>query len=241
MRIADMLAAKCQSRKQNPTPTIAFLGDSITQGCFELFWNQDGTLDVVTDSEHAFPRYVGQILAMLYPKGFPTIINAGASGGTAVNGLERLERDVLSHGPDLTVVSFGVNDCMGGEAALPHYLDALGGIFDALEAAGSEVIFLTQNMLCTELSPHVTDPGIAEICRENFRIQRYGELDHYFEEARKLCESRGIPVCDCYAIWQGMDAAGVNVTELLANRCNHPTREMNWLFAVELVKTMLLA
>ena len=29
MRIADMLAAKCQSRKQNPTPTIAFLGDSI--------------------------------------------------------------------------------------------------------------------------------------------------------------------------------------------------------------------
>ena len=32
---------------------------------------------------------------------------------------------------------------------------------------------------------------------------------------------------------------GVDVTELLANKINHPTREMNWLFAVSLVDTML--
>jgi hypothetical protein len=47
-----------------------------------------------------------------------------------------------------------------------------------------------------------------------------------------------IPVCDCYALWKTLYKSGVDVTELLANKINHPTRDMNWMFAYELVKTM---
>jgi hypothetical protein len=36
-----------------------------------------------------------------------------------------------------------------------------------------------------------------------------------------------------------MKSAGVDTTALLSNRINHPTREMNALFADELIKTML--
>ena len=32
--------------------------------------------------------------------------------------------------------------------------------------------------------------------------------------------------------------AGVNVTELLANKINHPTREFHYLFAISLLETM---
>ena len=47
-----------------------------------------------------------------------------------------------------------------------------------------------------------------------------------------------IPVCDCYAIWKKLYESGVSTTELLSNKINHPSREMNKLFAVELVRTM---
>lgn len=47
------------------------------------------------------------------------------------------------------------------------------------------------------------------------------------------------PVCDCYAQWKQLQAAGVNTTELLSNKLNHPTREMNWLFAVSLLRSIL--
>ena len=52
------------------------------------------------------------------------------------------------------------------------------------------------------------------------------------------CVRRGVPVCDCYAQWKTMHEAGVDTTELLANQLNHPTREMNWLFAVSLLHSI---
>ena len=40
----------------------------------------------------------------------------------------------------------------------------------------------------------------------------------------------GITVCDCYAQWKELSKTQ-DVTMLLANRINHPTREMHALFA----------
>ena len=50
-----------------------------------------------------------------------------------------------------------------------------------------------------------------------------------------------VPVCDCYALWKQLEAGGVDTTELLSNKINHPTREMNRLFAYELIKTIFTA
>lgn len=36
-----------------------------------------------------------------------------------------------------------------------------------------------------------------------------------------------------------MKEIGIDTTELLANKIDHPTREMNWLFAIMLVDIMI--
>ena len=58
------------------------------------------------------------------------------------------------------------------------------------------------------------------------------------DAARAVAAERGIPVCDCYARWQAMYAAGFDVTDHLANYVNHPTRELHQLFADELYRML---
>ena len=48
-----------------------------------------------------------------------------------------------------------------------------------------------------------------------------------------------MPVCDAYARWKSMQENGVDITEMLANLINHPSREMHWLFAHALLETMM--
>lgn len=219
-------------------PTIAFLGDSVTQGCFDVYIESDGSIETFFEQKYAYHRYVADILAMLYPKVPVNIINAGLSGGNAVHGLERLERDVLCYKPDLTVVCFGLNDCGGGMDNIPKYADALRGIFTKLTEAGSEVIFMTPNMMATHISPHLAEgfDKTAEFCIKN---QIEGILDSYLEKAKEVAEECGVRICDVYAKWKTLYNNGVNVTELMSNKINHPTYEMNWVFAYSLVEEMM--
>lgn len=239
MKIAQKLAAKAQDLWNAPSVTIAFLGDSVTQGCFELYKKDDGSIETYFDKQSAYHTYISRILSILYPNVPVNIINAGISGSNAPHGLARLERDVLRHHPDLTVVCFGLNDCCGGLDALPTYLQNLEQIFLELQKAGCEVIFMTPNMMAEKVSCHLPPENIREFARGIVRIQNEGVLDRYMEAARQLCQQRDVPVCDCYEKWKLLSNSGVDVTELLSNQINHPTREMNWLFAMSLVETML--
>ena len=90
--------------------TLAFLGDSVTQGCFEIYPEEPGNLNVVYDCEAVYHSRIKKIFSLLYPSLPVNIINAGISGDDALHGLARLDRDVISYNPDLTVVCFGLND-----------------------------------------------------------------------------------------------------------------------------------
>lgn len=238
MQILKKFAEKAASNDGAPAITLAFLGDSVTQGCFELLERADGGFNNCHDRQNVYHTYVQQILATLYPSVPVNVINAGVAGKDAAHGLERLERDVLSHSPDLTVVCFGLNDCGREEGGLAQYTAALEQIFARLQQAGSEVIFMTPNMMATQVSPLLTAPLFKEIAGKVAQRQNAGMLDRYLEEAKALCRSRDIPVCDCYEKWKLLAAKGVDTTQLLANKINHPTRQMHWLFAWELVSTM---
>ena len=109
MKIIDKILAKQNSLHENRQPVIAFLGDSVTQGCFEIYVEQ-GQLLTAFRAEDGYVTKVKTLLGMLYPAVPVSIINAGISGQNAELGLERLERDVLSYQPDLVVVCFGLND-----------------------------------------------------------------------------------------------------------------------------------
>ena len=238
MKIIEKLAAKTADHTHHEGVTVAFLGDSVTQGCFEIYKKENNAIETVFDKRFSYEMGVFDILCTLYPMAIVNIINAGISGDRSTNGLARIERDVLRHEPDLTVVCYGLNECRSKPDSVEIYVNALEGIFNKIRASGSELIFMTPNMMNTRVSPHLTDPDFIKLAEGTAKIQNEGRFDAHIEAARRLCNDMKVPVCDCYAIWKKLSESGVDTTELLSNKINHPTREMNKLFAYELVRTM---
>lgn len=239
MEIVKKIIEKSKDNKNKAPVTIAFLGDSVTQGCFECYIDENSEIQTVFDKNSAYHNYIAKIFSVLYPTVPINIINAGISGDNAPHGYERLERDVLCCNPDLVVVCFGLNDSGKGKDGLSMYTQALENIFKKLQAENKEIIFMTPNMMNTSISPHITNQLIKGVAETTIRTQLDGVLDMYIEAAVKTAEENGVRVCDCYRKWKQLEACGVNITELLANKINHPTREMNKLFAYSLVETML--
>lgn len=237
MKIIEALANKSRDNFGNRSPVIAFLGDSVTQGCFEIY--RDGELlRTVFDSDNGYVEKTKQILRMMFPETSVSVINAGINGGSAKNGLERLQRDVLCHDPDLVVVCFGLNDCNDDSVEAADYKAALKAIFAQVHAAGKEVIFMTPNRMNAYVGHTVTDDYAKHLGELFATRQNNGYFDAFIEAAREACAEEQVPVCDCYRYWCSMDAQGVDTTALLSNGLNHPTRDMHSLFAWELVRTM---
>ena len=236
MKIIDKIVAKATDNNL-ASPTIAFFGDSITQGCFELIPRKEGCFDNVHDRGSVYHTKLVALLAEKYPTVPINVINAGVAGTTATFGLERIERDVLSKNPDLTVVCFGLNDCGKEEAGLDEYVSSLSNIFECLKSAGTEVIFMTPNMMCTNISKHI-DASFLKLAELLSVRQNRGVVDMYIDAAKKVCLEKDIPVCDVYAKWKALYDKGEDVTELLSNKLNHPTREMHQLFAESLLEVM---
>ena len=121
MKIIEKIQQKCNAFRANDGITIACLGDSVTQGCFELTVDPSGNVNTRFDQAHTYHAYLQQMLASLYPAVPINIINAGLSGGNAPEGAARLDRDVLRHAPDLVIVCFGLNDSCSGPDGLEAY------------------------------------------------------------------------------------------------------------------------
>ena len=137
MKFIELLAKKQNDLYGARPATIAFLGDSVTQGCFELF-ESGRAIDTVFENKNAYSTRVNEILHTFFPKAHINVINCGISGDNAPNGLSRMERDILPFNPDLVVVSYGLNDCGNGEAGLEKYLNALDSIFKKVKEAGED-------------------------------------------------------------------------------------------------------
>ena len=239
MKIVQQIQEKQKDLYARKPITIAFLGDSVTQGCFDCYEIEPKKIETYFVAEWAYCERVKKILNKLYPSVPFAIINAGISGGSALGGLKRLDRDVLSYSPDLVVVCFGLNDSGNGADGVKDYADCLKEIFQKVKESGAECIFMTPNTMNYGISPHLTSKHIQKLAAGFADRMKSGMMDQYVAAAKSVAEQSGVPVCDCYALWKTMAANGVDVTELLANKLNHPDRDMHYLFAYELVKTMM--
>lgn len=238
MKFFDKIKAKLNDRQAEPI-TIAFLGDSVTQGCFECQSVNEGCIgEPVYDYRSAYSTRMREILNILYPSVPFHIINAGISGDNSACGLKRLQRDIISKTPDLVVVSYGLNDSTLGLEKLSVYEESIEGIFVALQKEKIDTIFLTQNFDCSKTSPYAVDPKIIELSVFLSRIQNDGVLKAYFESAKRLCKKYGVKVCDLYSVWEKMAKKGVDTTELLSNKLNHPVREFHYYMAIKLIETI---
>ena len=111
---------KIAANKHNPPTTIAFIGDSVTQGCFRDRCDYDAV----------YHNVLRRKLQILCPDSVINVINAGMRGTSSDYGAQRLQRDVISKNPDLCVVCFGLNDVTRLEKGLQLYIDSLSKIFE---------------------------------------------------------------------------------------------------------------
>ncbi len=239
MRITERITENTQNFGQRRPVVIGFLGDSVTQGCFELYRKDENTLETEFRSYEAYHSKLKRMLEEVFPSVPINIINAGISGDSARGGRKRLSRDVLPFQPDLVVVCFGLNDVTLGMEGLSLYAEALEGIFRELRTAEIETIFMTPNMIGTRVVAEETDPFIRSTLENVTRFQIDGIMDAYMEKAKEVCAENQVPVCDCYTKWKKLMENGADVTRLLANRVNHPTENMHWLFAASLFEMIL--
>ena len=232
------LALKHTNAFANAPVTIGFLGDSVTNGCFEVYPAGEAGIHVVFEPEQGYPALLRRMLYTLYPQTQINIINAGISGDSAPGGLARMDRDLLPHHPDLTIVCYGLNDSCNGDDGIPKYKDALVRILRRLQDAGSEVILMTPQPICTRVHSQLQGDVLRDLAgklAENFAD---GGFDRYMQAARQAAAETGVPLCDVYAKWMAMHQNGVDITALLSNYLNHPTREMHHLFAWSLMDTI---
>ena len=198
---------------------IVIFGDSVSHGAFngyidyeKVYWN------LLRKKLNQFRTYIPV-----------NMICAAVGGTTAIQSLPRLDSQVLAHKPDLVIVCFGLNDVNGPRE---DYLGALECIFTKCKNAGSDVIFMTPNMLNTYVADDTPQQHLNYAVK-TAQAQISGRMDDYMSAAKELAERLNVTVCDCYSKWKDI-AKTEDTTLLLANRINHPTPEMHELFAESL-------
>lgn len=159
-KIAALLAGG-----QNPVKIVC-LGDSITG----IYYHTGG--------RRAYPEMLEIALSKTHPKAKVQVINAGISGHTTVNGLARLERDVLMHKPHLVTVMFGMNDVTRVPAA--DFEKNLREIIARCQKIGAEVVLCTPNNV------------IDNVARPNKKLTEYAQIIRDLAKAEKLL------VADCH-------------------------------------------
>ncbi len=216
---------------QNGSVNIVFLGDSVTHGCFSSGYGVVGH-----DRFASYTMKFHKMLSILFPSTVFNIINSGIGGDSASMGYARLERDVIAYHPDLVVVSFGLND----HSNLEGNLAALGKIFDRLNLLDIPCVYLSENMMNTSLADDIEQAAgrFVDYAKVTAVLQTDGTMDNLFESYMALARSKGVTVCDVYSKWKKLHECGANITMLLANRINHPTRDMHDFTAFSLINTL---
>ena len=224
MKISEKINLDRQGLVENGPITIVAFGDSVTHGAVA-----SGEINYETVYWNRLKKKINNLRNYVPVN----VLNAGIGGITAKGSLTRMDKQVLSHNPDLIIVCFGLNDVNG---TLEEYLNSLEEIFVKAQKSGAEVIFMTPNMLNTSVLEDTAEEYYAYAIK-TAQMQNEGRMDLYMESAIQLATKMGVKVCDCYKKWKKLSETQ-DITYLLANRINHPTKEMHELFAESLFETI---
>jgi lysophospholipase L1-like esterase len=181
--------------QQGQPITVVFLGDSVTAG------------GNASQPALRFPELFTSRLQKLYPQAKIAMVNAGAGGTNSDFGMERLDKDVLAHKPDLVVIEF-VNDC----GFKPEHIKANCAELGKRIRAGGE----TDILYCT---PHL----VAELIR--------GDYENRVQAMREAAKEHGFGLADVTQMWHDLKIAGLPYMTLLVNRINHPDDRGHKMFA----------
>lgn len=223
MDIRKKILMDRQGLIDNGAINIVAFGDSITHG----------SLNHAIDYESVYWERLRKKILKIRNYVPVNAICAGIGGETSESSVKRIESQVMAHNPDLVIVCFGLNDV---NILLDNFLNALRTIFEKCQNGGTEVIYMTPNMMNTYIADDTFESD-REYAAVTMKAQTDGTMDRYISEAVKLAESMEVTVCDCYSEWKKL-AETQDTTLLLCNRVNHPSAEMHELFAQKLFETI---
>lgn len=225
MKITEKIKMDKDGLVKNGAINIVVFGDSVSHGCVGF--------GEPNDYESVYHNRLRKKILAVRDYVPVNVINSAIGSDNATAALERLESQVITHRPDLVIVCFGLNDVNHPKEL---YASSLRTIFTRSIECGAEVIYLTPNMLNTYVADD-TREGVVEYAHKTAAMQNDGTMDALIEAGRQVARECGATVCDCYAEWKKL-AKTQDVTMLLVNRINHPTREMHELFATKLFETI---
>ena len=192
-----------------PGDRIVWLGDSIT-------------------AAHTYGRYVETFFLLRRPDLNLTFINAGIGGHSALNGLNRLDQDVLSHRPTVVVVNFGMNDA-GYPAGSPHaaFIQNIEAIIDRLRQGG------VQRVIWVEPTP----AHIAGVAAQAKIIDRQRQLERLVSEmSRHKVSADVIKVQWHEPMKQALNATATKPDFKLIPDRIHPSAAGHAIMAVEFLR-----
>lgn len=228
-RFFERIASKAQDPRQPPVFIVA-LGDSVTQGVMEHRF---------LDSSSVYHRVLQQRLEEYFPSTTFSTINAGVSGDNAAGGLARLDRDVISHHPDLVLVAFGLNDSLGGSEGITNFGTALEAIIRRIQAeTDSDLVLLTPPLMASRRS-HRIHPDHLAFANDIIRAQTSGALTEYAGIIRTVARQHAITLADIHTEWKRLAAEGVDTDTWLVNGLNHPTADGHRLAAAIVFDALL--
>ncbi len=172
---------------------IVCLGDSVTGVYYH------------TGGRRAYPEMIALGLKQVDPNYKAVVVNAGISGNTTIDGLNRLEKDVLSHKPDLVTVMFGLNDMARGST--DSFQSNLKTIIDRCRAGGAEVLLCTPNGI-------IDNPG-----------RTIAKLVEFNEAMKSVGRETQTPVCDVYAAYESVKQSDPPAFRLLCSDEIHPNMD----------------
>jgi len=121
------------------------------------------------------------------------MLNSGRGGNTTADLLARMERDCLSHRPDLVIITIGGNDSFAGRGiSRDEYRQNLETLLGRLLSIGADPVLQTYYAFdLTELPPENGSAFLAnmEIVRETARAHGCPLVDHLgrWEPLRQRC------------------------------------------------------
>lgn len=207
--VFDQLAAKSAASapvlssfdKEN---TIVCLGDSVTGVYYH------------TGGHRAYPEMLELALQATQPNAPIKVINAGISGNTTVNGLERLETDVLPHHPAIVTISFGLNDMV--RVPPEQFRSNLEQLVDRCRAQQSQVVLCTPNAVIDTSDRPIT------------------KLVEYSGIIREVAATKMVRVCDQYQVGERLKQRAPWTWRLTLSDAIHPNMDGHRRMAEELCR-----
>lgn len=192
-------AAVIRSMKDGNAVKVVCLGDSITYG-------EDA--DLGGQATTTYPEHLQALLREFYQNNNITLVNAGVSGDTTQDMIDRFATDVSAENPDLIILMAGTNDAREAQAvSLQQYADNMRTLIGLCGAV--PVVIL----------------GITPRFKEHETANGEGVISFYRTACEQIARGHGITYVDTFARLMSLYRSRSVVRGLISSDGSHYTPE----------------